>query len=93
MISVKRFSETNNFKKKLVKNLYTMQGFRNYNMDAMQHREQPISMDLLNAHPYNSKSSPPLSPLSGKFSVITFEQNPHKFECPIQYNFKIKIIS
>ncbi|XP_058452722.1 segmentation protein even-skipped [Malaya genurostris] len=41
-----------------------MQGFRNYAMDAIQHREQSISVDLLNAHQYNSKSSPPLSPLS-----------------------------
>ncbi|XP_029728159.2 segmentation protein even-skipped-like [Aedes albopictus] len=41
-----------------------MQGFRNYTMDALQHRDQPISVDLLSPHQYNAKSSPPLSPLS-----------------------------
>ncbi|KAL9705407.1 hypothetical protein quinque_008925 [Culex quinquefasciatus] len=41
-----------------------MQGFRNYSMEALQHRDQPISVDLLNVHQYSSKASPPLSPLS-----------------------------
>ncbi|XP_055635009.1 segmentation protein even-skipped [Toxorhynchites rutilus septentrionalis] len=41
-----------------------MQGFRNYGIDALQHRDQPISVDLLSSHQYSSKSSPPLSPLS-----------------------------
>ncbi|XP_058122067.1 segmentation protein even-skipped [Anopheles ziemanni] len=44
-----------------------MQGFRNYSMDALaQHRDTSggLSVDLLAAHQYSTKASPPLSPLS-----------------------------
>uniref|UniRef100_A0AAG5DEP1 Homeobox domain-containing protein n=1 Tax=Anopheles atroparvus TaxID=41427 RepID=A0AAG5DEP1_ANOAO len=45
-----------------------MQGFRNYSMDALQHRDTSggLSVDLLAAHQYSTKASPPLSPLSGR---------------------------
>ncbi|XP_050082208.1 segmentation protein even-skipped [Anopheles aquasalis] len=45
-----------------------MQGFRNYNIDALQHREPNsggLAVDLMTAHQYSTKASPPLSPLSG----------------------------
>ncbi|XP_041786249.1 segmentation protein even-skipped-like [Anopheles merus] len=42
-----------------------MQGFRNYSMDALQHRETSVGLAVdLMAHQYSSKASPPLSPLS-----------------------------
>lgn len=41
-----------------------MQGFRNYNMDAIQQRDQQIVVDLL--PPQYNKSTPPPSPNSGK---------------------------
>ncbi|XP_058062879.1 segmentation protein even-skipped [Anopheles bellator] len=45
-----------------------MQGFRNYSIDAhaLQHRDtnSSLAVDLMAAHQYNTKSSPPLSPLS-----------------------------
>uniref|UniRef100_A0AAG5DFN8 Homeobox domain-containing protein n=1 Tax=Anopheles atroparvus TaxID=41427 RepID=A0AAG5DFN8_ANOAO len=46
-----------------------MQGFRNYSMDALQHRDTSggLSVDLLAAHQYSTKASPPLSPLSGRY--------------------------
>uniref|UniRef100_A0A182QM18 Homeobox domain-containing protein n=1 Tax=Anopheles farauti TaxID=69004 RepID=A0A182QM18_9DIPT len=43
-----------------------MQGFRNYGMDALQHRDASVGLavDLMSAHQYSTKASPPLSPLS-----------------------------
>ncbi|XP_053673060.1 segmentation protein even-skipped [Anopheles nili] len=43
-----------------------MQGFRNYGMDALQHRDTNVGLavDLMAAHQYSAKASPPLSPLS-----------------------------
>ena len=44
-----------------------MQGFRNYNLEAMQ-REQLHVVDLM--PPQYGKSTPPLSPNSGKFKNL-----------------------
>lgn len=43
-----------------------MQGFRNYNIDAMQ-RDQLHVVDLM--PPQYGKSTPPMSPNSGKFEM------------------------
>lgn len=49
-----------------------MQGFRNYNLEAMQ-REQLHVVDLM--PPQYGKSTPPLSPNSGKFQASSDGDN------------------
>lgn len=46
-----------------------MQGFRNYNLEAMQ-REQLHVVDLM--PPHYGKSTPPMSPNSGKFQQTSY---------------------
>ena len=48
-----------------------MQGFRNYNLEALQRDQQQIVVDLM--PPQYNKSTPPPSPNSGKYTQNIFQ--------------------